>query len=121
MIESLGAARAAEAERQGWTELDWGGRKIKLKRAFFASLADISPVEAVAQFAGDLFVAAGTRDRLAKYVPLLSGAARKARSATPRTVTGADHFFAAPDPKAGSHLDGVIGETADFFVRSLTR
>lgn len=118
MIESIGAARAAEAEHRGWTELDWGARKIRLKREFFASLADVAPLGALAPFAGDLFVAAGTRDRLVKYVPLIYGAARKARSVTPRTITDADHFFAATDPKPGGHLDWLMGETVEFFARA---
>ena len=121
MIESIGAERAAEAERRGWAELDWGARKIRLKRAFFASLADVAPLDAVAPFAGDLFVAAGTRDRLVKYVPLIYAAARKARSVTPRTMTDADHFFAATDPKPGGHLDWLVGETVEFFVRAFRR
>jgi len=120
MIESIGAAKAAEAERKGWTELAWGERKIRLKRAFFAGLADAAPVEAVADYDGDLFVAAGSRDRLVKYVGPIHAAARRARSRAQRIIDGADHFFGGPDPASG-YAEALLADTADFFAVSLAR
>ena len=114
MIESIGAAKAAEAERNGWTELGWGERKIRLKHAFFASLADAAPVEAVADYDGDLFVAAGSCDRLVKYADPFYAAARRARSRLQRVIEGADHFFSG-------YAEPLLDDTADFFATTLAR
>ena len=100
------------------TELPWGERKVRLKRAFFASLAEVSPVEAVADFDGDLFVAAGSRDRLVKYVGQTAVSAKRARSCEQRVIEGADHFFNSLDPKLPV-ADGLLARTADYFARTL--
>ena len=118
MVESIGAARCEEAARTGWTELAWGDRKIRLNRGFSASLSAASPLHAVEDFEGYLFVAAGSRDRLVRHVRLLCAAARRARSCEQRVIVGADHFFNALDPKSPA-ADALLADTVAFFAASL--
>jgi alpha/beta superfamily hydrolase len=122
MVESLGAARAAEAERTGTVAVPWGKGEIRLKRAFFRSLADVAPLAAVRRYDGSLFVVAGSEDRLAKYVDEFHAAAENARRRQKRLIDGADHFFGAGNGRTerrGGHVEPLLAETADFFAATL--
>lgn len=118
MVDSIGASRAAEAERAGSVSLPWGKGAIRLKRAFFRSLADIRPLEAVAGYDGSFFVVAGSRDRLAKYVGQFYAAARSARRREQRVIEGADHFFGAAE-RGGGDAEPLLAETTRFFAAAL--
>jgi alpha/beta superfamily hydrolase len=115
MIETLGAARAEEAARAGSVAIPWGAGQIHLKHAFFAGLADAAPLAAIADYPGDVFVAAGSRDRLAKYVPALCAAAARARTCRTRLFDGVDHFFRDADGGT-SAAEILLDETAAFFA-----
>jgi len=118
MLESLGAERAAEAERAGAVEIPWGKSTIELKRGFFRSLAELKPLEAVSHYAGDLFVVAGSGDRLVKHVAPLYEAARSARRREQRVIDGANHFFGATE-RGGGQVEPLLAETTAFFATSL--
>ncbi|MCW5773320.1 MAG: alpha/beta hydrolase [Rhodospirillaceae bacterium] len=118
MVETLGAARAEEAARTGWVAVPWGAGEIRLKHAFFAGLADAAPLDAIAAFPGDVYVAAGSRDRLAKYVPAFCAAARRARSCRTHLFDGVDHFFRDLDGGTTA-AEILLDETTDFFASGL--
>jgi len=118
MVESIGAERAAEAERKGSVAVPWGKGEIRLKRAFFRSLAELKPLESVAGFNGSLFVVAGSGDPLAKYVGEFHAAAKSARRREKRVIEGADHFFGATE-RRGGHVEPLLAATTDFLVSSL--
>lgn len=118
MVETLGAARAAEAARAGAVAVPWGAGEIRLKHAFFAGLADAAPLEAIAAYPGDVYVAAGSRDRLAKYVPQFCAAARRARTCRTRLFDGVDHFF-RDDDGGTKAAETLLDETAGFFAAAL--
>lgn len=117
MVESLGAARAAEAERKGAVAVPWGRGEIVLKRAFFRSLAEMRPLDAVRAYTGGVFVAAGGRDRLAKYVAQFYDAAQRAKPCEQRLIEDADHFFSGSDQK--SLAEPLLDDTAAFFAATL--
>ncbi|HEY7608184.1 MAG TPA: alpha/beta fold hydrolase [Alphaproteobacteria bacterium] len=122
MVESLGAARAAEAERVGIVAVPWGKGEIRLKRAFFHSLAELKPLAAVARYDGAFFVVAGSGDRLVKHVGPLYEAAVKARRREQRVIDGADHFFGVGnrrDERRGGHVEPLLAETTAFLVSAL--
>jgi hypothetical protein len=118
MIELIGSANVATAERAGAVTLDWGGRKLRLNRAFFASLSVLSPLTALAEFDGDLFAAAGSRDRFAKYVSMLCAVARRARRCDQLVIDGADHAFNALDP-GSAFANRLLDDTVSFFAATL--
>jgi alpha/beta superfamily hydrolase len=117
MVESLGAARAAEAERRGVATVPWGKGEIRLKRAFFRGLAEMKPLDAVRAYDGGFFVATGGRDRLAKYVGEFYAAAARAKPCEQRTIEDADHFFVGSDKK--SLAKPLLDDTAAFFAATL--
>ncbi len=119
MVESLGAERAAEAERAGAVAVPWGKGEIRLKRAFFRSLAEVSPLEAIAHYDGSLYVLAGSRDRLAKHVGDFYAAAKRARRREQRVIEEADHFFGATARGGKVHVEALLAETAGFFAATL--
>jgi hypothetical protein len=120
MAESLGAGRAAEAERTGTVAVPWGKGEIRLKRAFFHSLAELKPLEAVARYEGALLVIAGSTDRLAKHAAPLHDAAAKARPREQRIIEGADHFFGATERRS-PHVETLLSETTAFFAAALKK
>ncbi len=118
MLESLGADRAAEAERAGAVSVPWGKGEIRLKRAFFQSLGELKPLEGVARYEGAFLVVAGSTDRLAKHVAPLHDAAAKASPRAQRIIDGADHFFGAAERRS-PHVETLLAETAAFFAAAL--
>jgi alpha-beta hydrolase superfamily lysophospholipase len=120
MVESLGADRAAEAERAGAVTVPWGKDEIRLKRAFFHSLSEMKPLEGVARYEGAFLVVAGSTDRLAKHVAPLHDAAVKANPRAQRIIEGADHFFGATERRS-PHVETLLSETAAFFVSALKK
>ena len=120
MVESLGAERAAEAERNGVVTMPWGKDEISLKRAFFHSLADLDPPKAIANYAGSVFIVAGSNDRLVKHVAPLYEAAAKAKQRQQRVIEGADHFFGSNERRS-PHVDTLLDETTAFLVSALKK
>jgi alpha/beta superfamily hydrolase len=120
MVESLGAARAAEAERAGSATVPWGKGEIRLKRSFFESLAGLDPAKAIADYPGSVFIVAGSNDRLAKHVTPLYEAATKAKQRQQRVIEGADHFFGSNERRS-PHVDTLLDETAAFLVSALKK
>lgn len=118
MAESLGGERAAESERAGVVAVPWGKGEIRLKRAFFHSLGELKPLEAVARYEGAFLVVAGSADRLAKHVAPLHDAAIKARRREQRIIEGADHFFGAKERRS-PHVETLLGETTAFLAAAL--
>lgn len=118
MIQSLGADRAAEAERSGSVGIPWGDREIRLKRDFFKSLSSIAPLEKLAAFEGEILVIAGSSDRLSKHVEAIGRAATRAKRCESVVIEGADHFFGALQPGGGFAAD-VTARTAAFFAETL--
>jgi uncharacterized protein len=120
MVESLGAARAAEAERAGTVSVPWGKGEIKLKRAFFRSLADVNPLEAIKPYAGQVFIVAGSGDRLVKHVGPLHDAAINAKRREQKVIEGADHFFGANE-RRGGHVEPLLAATTEFLAAALKK
>ncbi len=120
MVESLGAARAAEAERGGAVTVPWGKGEIRLKRAFFRSLGDVKPLEAIKPYAGQVFVVAGSGDRLVKYVAPLHDAAANAKRREQKVIEGADHFFGANE-RRGGHVEPLLAATTEFLAAALKK
>lgn len=118
MVESLGAERAAEAERAGVVAVPWGKGEIRLKRAFFHSLAELKPLDAVARYEGAFLVMTGGADRLAKHVAPLYDAAVKASRREQRVIEGADHFFGVKERRS-PHVETLLAETTAFFAAAL--
>ena len=115
MVESLGAARAAEAERAGVVAVPWGKGEIRLKRAFFESLGEVAPLAAIRRYDGAFLVMAGDQDRLAKYVDEFHAAAENAKRREKRVFEGADHFFGASE-RRGGQVEPLLDATAEFFA-----
>ena len=120
MVESLGADRAAEAERAGTVSVPWGKDEIRLKRAFFHSLGELKPLDGVARYEGAFLVMAGGADRLAKYVAPLYDAAAMASRREQRIIEGADHFFGAKERRS-PHVETLLGETTAFLAAALRK
>ncbi len=120
MVESLGTERAAEAERTGTVAVPWGKGEIRLRRAFFHSLAELKPLEAVARYEGAFLVIAGSTDRLAKHAAPLHDAAAKASPREQRIIEGADHFFGATERRS-PHVDTLLSETTAFLAAALRK
>jgi hypothetical protein len=120
MVESIGADRAAEAERAGAANVPWGKGQIRLKRAFFHSLAELDPPKAIAPYQGSVFIAAGSGDRLAKHVAPLHDAAAQAKRREQRIIDGADHFFGANERRS-PHVETLLAETTAFLVSALKK
>jgi len=118
MLAILGAARAADAERNGAVCVPWGEREIRLKRGFFRSLTATIPLDKIAAFEGALLVIAGERDFLAKNVGPIEAAARRTRAREARVLPDTDHVFGALRPDGGCS-DSVTRATADFFAATL--
>lgn len=118
MVESLGADRAAAAERAGSVAVPWGKGELRMKRAFFHSLAELKPLEAVARYEGAFLVVAGSEDRLAKHVAPLHDAAIRASRREQRIIEGADHFFGAKERRS-PHIEPLLAETAAFLAAAL--
>lgn len=120
MVESLGAERAAEAERAGAVTVPWGKGEIKLKRAFFKSLGDVKPLEAIKSYKGSVLVMAGGNDKLAKYVGPLHDAAANAARREQKVIEGADHFFGANERRS-PHVETLMTATTEFFAAALKK
>ena len=120
MVVSLGAERAAEAERTGKVTVPWGKGTIRLKREFFRSLAEIDPIAAISVFDGGVYVAAGSLDRLAPYVAKLYDAAKSARLREKRIIEGADHFFGANERRSPL-AETLLAETTAFLVAGMAK
>lgn len=120
MVESLGADRAAEAERRGAASIPWGKETIQLKRAFFRSLAELNPMAAIAPYKGSVFIIAGSKDKLVKYVAPLHDAAAAAKLREQRIIDDADHFFGANERRS-THVETLLTATAAFFASALAK
>jgi alpha/beta superfamily hydrolase len=119
-VESLGADRAAEAERKGAASIPWGKETIQLKRAFFRSLAELNPMAAIAPYKGSVFIVAGSKDKLAKYVAPLHDAAAVSKRREQRIIDDADHFFGANERRS-AHVETLLTATAEFFAAALAK
>ena len=114
---SLGDAAFETASREGEVAIDLGWRRVRLKRAFFESLAGYDLYSSVRNYHGAFFIIAGTEDFSAQYLPFFyRNAAGPIKDRL--LIAGADHIFNVLD-EASRHAARVVRATRLWYTKSL--